>query len=463
MSVKPIHLFVGLVVVAAGVAVAMQDWSTFAELPSDALLGLGVLTAIGLFSEGTALRLNLSRGTATSSVTFLPLLACALLFGPTASIVFFGINGVVAEFFIRKKESLRATFNSAQYVLSTAVAGAAFVALDGFPLAVARAVSIEQEFDAQLVAFAGFGVVFLVVNNLLVFLAISLSSAGDFPKVFWALVRRQTNSLFYDLFISPLGILIALLYFYLGILGLVIGLFPLVFVRHSYLAKFRLEQANHDLLKALVMAIETRDEYTSGHSLRVQRLSERIGTALGLAARQLDELSTAALLHDVGKIEVGYEEILQKPGALTQEEREIIQSHVLRGVEILTALSSLKPRVIEAVRYHHEAWDGSGYPYRIKGENIPLYARIIAVSDAIDAMLSDRPYRNALSVPQVEEQLRTFGGIQFDPDIASQVLEGDIISKHIEEIALSKGLKAFDADHPAVRIPIEGAGAHGSP
>ncbi|MEX2530240.1 MAG: HD-GYP domain-containing protein [Gemmatimonadota bacterium] len=456
MSIKPVHIYVGIVVLAALVALGLQDWQGFMSLPRDVLVAIAFLTALGLFSEASAIRLDLARGTATSSATFLPLLACVTLFGPMASVVFFGVNGIAAEFLIRKKDALKAAFNSAQYVLSTVVAGWVYTSLGGYPVVVEAQFDPGVGFDAHFLAFAGFGVTFLCVNNALVFLAISLSSSARPWGVFTNLVRRQAPALLYDLFISPLGLLIALLYFHLGLLGFAIGLFPLVFVRHSYLAKYRLERANRDLLKALVMAIETRDKYTSGHSLRVQRLSERIGRMLSLSNRHLDELSTAALLHDVGKVEVGYEEILQKPGQLTDVEKATIQSHVMRGVDILTALSSVNPRVIDAVKHHHEAWDGSGYPNGTMGPDIPLLARIIAISDAVDAMLSDRPYRKALSVASVEEQLRLFAGRQFDPDLAARVLKADIVREHLQEVSFSQSLRAVDADSPAVRLPPEG-------
>jgi len=457
MRFSAIHAYVISVVVAAAVAVVLQDWDGFGRLPTTALYGLALLTALGLFSEGTALKLRISSGKTTSSITFLPLLACVLLFGPAAAVLFFAANGLVAEFLIRKKEFIKASFNTSQYILSTAVGGWAFSQMGGEALAL----DPSTPFDPQFIAFGAFGVVFLVTNNLLVFLAIAITSMGALSDVMKGLVRKQLPSLLHDLFISPLGILIAFLYMSLGLTGIVISLFPLIFVRYSYLAKFRLEQANQDLLKALVMAIETRDQYTSGHSLRVQRLSESIGRTLGLSERKLEELSTAALLHDIGKIEVVYEEILQKPGALTDDERAIIQSHVTRGVEILTSLSSVNPRVIEAVKYHHEAWDGSGYPYGIKAEEIPLYARIIGVSDAIDAMLSDRPYRKALGIDQVREQLERFQGKQFDPTIARTVLANDTVRDHIEEISLVRGLKAFDVDSPSVRLPVERVPATG--
>jgi len=453
MSIKPIHWYVCLVVAAALALLAAQDWYAFVGLPSHAILGVGLLTAIGLVSEGTALRLSVSTGKALSSVTFLPLLACVLLFGPTAAVVFYLVNGLIAEFFIRKKGLIRATFNSAQYVASTAVAGLAFTLTGGEPLALESTLAEVTTFYPHLGAFIVFSVVFLLTNQMLVFVAISLAETAPFREIFASLMRKQVWLIAPELMISPLGLVIASLYVQIGYFGIVISLLPLIFVRHSYLSKFKLEQVNHDLLKALVMAIETRDKYTSGHSLRVQRLSERLGRKLGLPERKVDELSTAALLHDIGKIEVGYEEILQKPGSLTEEEVRVIQSHVLRGVDILTSFSSSMPKVIEAVRYHHEAWDGSGYPHGIEGEDIPIYARIIGVSDAIDAMLSDRPYRKALSVEAVEEQIRTFRGKQFDPEIADLVLSEDIIEEHLREIQLSKGLGAFDADAPSFRLP----------
>ena len=444
MRIRPIHAYVALVLSSAVVAAVVQDWQTFGALSHDALLGLALLTAIGLISEGTALRLTLSRGKATSSVTFLPLLACVLLFGPPAAVVFYFVNGAIAEFLIRKKDIIRAAFNVGQYVLSTAIAGWVFLSVGGEPIAVSALDAGSGGFDLQLGAFAAFAATFLVTNNVLVFLAISLSSPDDFKHVFGSLVHRQAWSFTSDLMISPLGLVIAALYLQIGHLGIIISLLPIVFVRYSYLSKFQLEQVNQDLLKALVMAIETRDEYTSGHSLRVQKLSERLGRMLGLSVRRLGSLSTAALLHDIGKIEVVYEEILQKPGKLTRAEVRLMQSHVERGVEILTSLSSSKQDVIDAVRYHHEAWDGSGYPHGKAGEEIPLTARIIGVSDAIDAMLSDRPYRKALGPDAVKEQLQTYRGRQFDPKIADLVINSSVIEDHVAEIKLSEGLRTRD-------------------
>jgi putative nucleotidyltransferase with HDIG domain len=430
MPSKTLRTFV-LTVIGAGIlALALQDWAGFLDLPSEVLVGYGVLIILGLISEGTALRLTLGRGTTMSSTIFLPLIACVLLFGTTPTVLFFAVNGIIAEFFIRRKEILKAAFNVSQYVLSATIAGLAFEASGGRPLAIVQSLSPAAEFEAQLIPFAVFGIVCLALNNALVFLAISLSSAGPGQGGFYELLNRHGGAFLHDLLISPLGILFAFLYFELGELGLAVSLLPLLFVRHSYLSKHMVETANRDLLRALVKAIETRDPYTSGHSLRVQGLAERIGREAGLTGREVEELGIAALLHDIGKIEVVYEEILMKPGSLSVQEREVIQSHVTRGVEILSSLSSLSESVIEGVRHHHEAFDGSGYPDGLSGEDIPLYARVIQICDAVDAMLSDRPYRRRLSTQAVEEQLRRFTDVQFDGRLVALVLEHGLIRAH---------------------------------
>lgn len=454
MRIKPIHVYVGAVSVAALTALLAQDWPEFVALPPRILAGVGFLTLLGLVSEGAALRSTLSRGTSTSSITFLPLLACVLLFGHTASVVFFAINGVIAEFLVRRKTPLKSIFNASQYVLSTALAGWVFEFSGGQPLAVAASLNPMTEFDPQFAAFAAFGVTFLALNNSLVLLAIALSSSSPFGSKFTQLVKRHGSSFTHDLLVSPLGILFAFLYFQAGTLGLAVSLLPLLFVRHSYQSKFLLERANRDLLTALVKAIEIRDPYTSGHSMRVQRLAERIGHELALSERRMEELRTAALLHDIGKIEVVYEEILRKPGALSEEERRIIESHVTRGVEILTSLSSFQSAVIDGVRHHHESIDGSGYPTGLVGDRIPLYARIIKICDAVDAMLSDRPYRDALTVGEVHAQLQIFKGVQFDAEIVAVLVRAGLVEAHVSEMGPAVGERrgqVAPAEHPQIR------------
>jgi putative nucleotidyltransferase with HDIG domain len=314
--------------------------------------------------------------------------------------------------------------------VSTIVAGWVFKEFGGVPYHVPGV-----KLGEIIRPFVGFTLTFLALNHGAVALAISLSQGERFIKVLSAVLGPTGTNLLYDLLVSPLALGVAILYQRVEAFGLVVSLLPLLFVRGSYLTSLRLQQANRDLLKALVMAIETRDPYTSGHSLRVQALAKRIAVALGLSGRRAEAISTAALLHDVGKIDAVYSEILRKPDSLSAEERRVIESHVTKGVELLTSLSSFPGEVVSAVRHHHEREDGKGYPDGLRGEAIPLGAKIIKVCDAIDAMLSDRPYRSALSLPQVKEQLITYAGIQFDPDVVRCVVRSTVLEDHQEDVA----------------------------
>lgn len=174
-------------------------------------------------------------------------------------------------------------------------------------------------------------------------------------------------------------------------------------------------------IRAIVNAIEEKDEYTKGHTERVTEYSLLIGKKLGLSNDELKNLELCALLHDVGKIGIP-DSILRKPGKLTKEEYLVIQSHPVRGVRILEPIENITP-ILPGIKHHHERYDGRGYPDGLDGLNIPLYARIIAVADAFDAMTSDRPYRKGLSIEIAKKEIEENKGTQFDPKCADVFLE----------------------------------------
>jgi HD-GYP domain-containing protein (c-di-GMP phosphodiesterase class II) len=163
----------------------------------------------------------------------------------------------------------------------------------------------------------------------------------------------------------------------------------------------------------LVDAIEWKDLYTLGHVRRVASYAVMMGKELGLSTLELRSLALGAQMHDVGKIGVP-DRILLKPGPLTPEEFAEIKEHVGRGYDIAMKVDVLRP-VTDAIRYHHERWDGTGYPERLAGEAIPLHARIVSVADAFDAMTSGRSYQPAVSKEAALEELRDKAGTQFDP------------------------------------------------
>ncbi len=444
MNRRAVRIYVFFVVALAVGAALVQDWSVFGQFGLQDRLGWTILLVLGLVSESLTLPIQVGRTAgSTSSIVFIPQLAVLLLFGPAAAVLFMAVTGVVGEFIIRRKPALKAIFNSAQYVFSTFVAGWIFQYLGGKPLALTD-IGIAKGFQSEFLAFVAFGIAFVVVNNAAVAVAVALSEGARVGRVWHQIVGRSGTNLFYDVLVSPIAFAVVALYVVLPIFGPLLVVLPLLFIRLAYLTIVQLQQANRDLVTALVKAIETRDPYTSGHSIRVKGLSSRIADALGLSAKKQIDVEQAALLHDIGKIEAAYSEILRKPAGLTEEEREIIESHVMKGVELLQSLSSFSRDVVSAVKSHHERVDGRGYPDGLKGDQIPIAARIIKVCDAVDAMLSDRPYRKALALEQVREQLVIYAGTQFDLEVVKATIEGNLLEAHQAEIMLQK---------PPERIP----------
>ncbi|MHB8882780.1 MAG: HD domain-containing phosphohydrolase [Thermodesulfovibrionales bacterium] len=173
-----------------------------------------------------------------------------------------------------------------------------------------------------------------------------------------------------------------------------------------------LKETFYGTAQALAETIEKRDPYTGGHTQRVMLYSIEIGKMMGLPEKELEDLKLAAILHDIGKIGVR-DSILLKNDRLDKEECLLMNRHTEYGSEILEHVKKLK-HMIPGVRSHHEKYDGTGYPDKLKGEDIPFIARIIAVADTFDAMTTDRPYRKALSTRTAIEELQRFSGIQFD-------------------------------------------------
>ena len=172
--------------------------------------------------------------------------------------------------------------------------------------------------------------------------------------------------------------------------------------------------------EALANAIDAKDNYTSGHSTRVAVLSRKIAKEAGFSDAECDKVYFAGLLHDVGKIGVR-DDVINKPGKLTDEEFENIKLHPVLGYQILSKIKQ-SPYLSEGAHYHHEHYDGTGYPEGLKGEEIPVIARIIAVADAYDAMTSTRSYRDALSKEKVRTEILNGMGKQFDTRFAAILL-----------------------------------------
>jgi HD-GYP domain-containing protein (c-di-GMP phosphodiesterase class II) len=182
----------------------------------------------------------------------------------------------------------------------------------------------------------------------------------------------------------------------------------------------KLREALFGLVRCLTAAIDAKDPFTWGHSERVARIAVRLARQMGLPPTALSDLYLAGLLHDIGKIGIR-DDVLQKPGPLGPEELSHIQEHVLIGDRLISNVKSLQ-HLRTGVRNHHERWDGTGYPDRLAGEAIPLQARILAVADSCDAMMSARPYRPGMAPERIDAVMREGAGSQWDPRIIEQFL-----------------------------------------
>lgn len=196
-------------------------------------------------------------------------------------------------------------------------------------------------------------------------------------------------------------------------------------IEYAYL---NIEKHYEETVRSLVAAIDAKDAYTKGHQERVAFLVGILSREMGLPKEKVKLVQQAAILHDIGKIGIP-EQILKKTGKLTTEELAIIKQHPVIGAEIISPVQFLQA-ARPIVLHHHERFDGTGYPEGLKGERIPRSARIIAIADAVDAMLSNRLYAPAGSAERVRSELRSCAGIQFDPQIVDVALRIDLPSLH---------------------------------
>jgi len=201
---------------------------------------------------------------------------------------------------------------------------------------------------------------------------------------------------------------------------------------------------NYDLVVAFIRAIEKR-ELCYEHSLQVAILSTAIAEKMGFREQELELIKYAGLLHDVGKIGIP-EAILRKPDLLTEEEWKIIRYHPQQSVEIIKPIKGLQ-QIQHWILYHHERWDGKGYPEGKRGEQIPIQSRILAVSDTYSAMVKDRPYRKALFDKDAREEIARVAGIQLDPKIVNVFLNLPINEINKIFLEIFKGWENVDTTY----------------
>ena len=428
---------VNRIVAVASVLAAILCIAIFILFPPEFsrswLVAFGTFLALALFSGRFALRRT--EGGTTTSLDFVPQLGALIVAGPSGAVAITLISELTSQFLFQDKPAVRALYNTAQLVLAVVFASVIFISLGGEP-------HLSQfPLESLLIPFLGAVLAYFLTNSTAVSYIIAVSENLEISEVLTRLAGG-VGIILLDAAMSLLALLVAFLYVEWGPVALLVAIIPIIGLRYSYGVNIELEQLNADLLRVLIKALEARDPYTSGHSVRVAERSKLIAKELGLSRTDIRNVEIAALLHDIGKIDDAYQKILKQEGPLTEEQRELIHEHPQRGVEIVKSVRSLDEDVLDFIRHHHERFDGNGYPDGMEAANIPLGARIIMVSDTIDAMLTKRSYRDALPLSVVREELKAQKGSQFDPEVVRAAFEIGILEDEFNQ-ELVEGSKSF--------------------
>jgi putative nucleotidyltransferase with HDIG domain len=257
-------------------------------------------------------------------------------------------------------------------------------------------------------------------NVLLISITIALVEGVRFR---WVLHEQLLDIPRETLPMLPMSLLLMVMLYLYGFAGLLSVIVPYLALRHAFILYMRQHELYHQTIRSLGFLIQRAHPYTGGHLQRVAQWGRKVAERLGLPPERCELLYEAALLHDLGKTVLD-ERVLNKPGRLTPSEWKQIQRHPQLGAEILSNVPFLDA-IVPGIAYHHERLDGNGYPHGLRGDQIPLEARIIAVVDAFDAMIGgespsqQRPYRRALSVQEALAELRRGAGSQFDPQVVA--------------------------------------------
>ncbi len=274
------------------------------------------------------------------------------------------------------------------------------------------------------------GVVFGILNVGLALAAATLRTQTPLSRV-WSL--GVPNFLTGLVALVPLGWLMAEIAVKVGLWASLLFTVPMIVARYTFSRYVELRELFFGSVSALSQAIDAKDGYTRGHADRVGRIGGAIARELALSETEIENIELAAMLHDIGKIGVE-DRILLKATRLDEDEQEAMRLHPIYSAAILSPSSRLRP-IVPIVRHHHEHYDGSGYPDGLVGDEIPLGSRIILVSDAYEAMTSDRVYRKAIGHERALEQLRKYSGVQFDPNVVNA----------FERVLAKRGVSAFEA------------------
>lgn len=369
-----------------------------------------ILLFVTLIVIADTAQISLPRGGASIYASSPIDLAAIILLGPAATAIIEAVASFFSEVFVQRRPLMKIAFNVPLLIVTVGTAGLTYYAFGP------AWTSLDS--PRFLVPLTVCGIVYYAVNTVSISMIIGLSTRKN-PLHIW---KQNYMWTFFHIFaFLPLGAIIALVYTGFGMWTILLFVIPIFLARYSFKLYLEMKEAHINTVAALASAIDANDPFTHGHSYRVSRYALRIGHAMGLSSRDLEILEYGALLHDIGKIAIQHD-ILLKETKLTEEDFLTLKQHPTIGADIVENLKFLKEAAI-LVRYHHEQPNGRGYPEGLRGDEIPIGARILLVADAFDAMTSDRPYRKGLPIEKVIEQFDTYKGEQFDREIVVLALQ----------------------------------------
>jgi HD-GYP domain-containing protein (c-di-GMP phosphodiesterase class II) len=402
---------VGIIVLGAGLA-AWQLWGL--ELSRNWLLSWAILVILALLCQ--LYEIQLIPGHATSAAIGVGV-GAVLIGGAKLGISVVLVSTLMAELYLRRafwrKDPLRyiavVGFNVSQLLVSVAISGFVLQGLGGKPPPYETIVDFLR---AGLV----FGV-FITSNAAIVSGVVHFSRGVNY----WAHLKEILQARYVQILsLGILAILIALIYA-LSPWYMILMLSPLFIVQISLREHMKLQRQAHLAFEKIAKIVSSRDPYTGIHSEEVAELAVKLAKVLNLPEKEIARIETAARVHDLGKIAVP-DAILLKPGPLTEEEWKVMKQHPVVSAEILSGLEIYKD-CVDIIRHEHEHWDGSGYPDGLKGEEIPLGSRIIAVADVWHALISDRPYRKAYTKEEARKIMQEMAGKTLDPKLVEVFLK----------------------------------------
>ena len=438
----------GLLVSAYFVVPEISPAVSILKPPNSVTIWLGILFWIALTMASSALGVRLPGGSFLD-VGFAPIVAAMSLGGPVAA-------GLVALFGATQSRELRRQVPWYGVVANHAsITGPAVISAYALNMA-----PVRSNIIGDLVATVGAAVLFFSLNILVTAVLVSTRDGDPVGK----LVRADAGAYVNMLALAPVAWLMAQMYL-IAPWSVLLFAVPLYTTRLAYQRFVEVREMFTETVRSLAEAVDKRDTFTSGHSHRVQEIAIDIGKVMKLSESDLEALEWGGLLHDIGKNGVP-DAVLLKQERLTREERTQMNAHPVLGEEIIAPVKRLAPE-LPIIRHHHEWFNGSGYPDRLVGDEIPKLARILHVADAFEAMTAARPYRmTPLTCEQALAELRKFGGIQFDPDVVdafvrtkwarelpdpgrAEIREVPLIGQAAGNLAIAPGTERSGAPEPA--------------